>query len=157
VAITYHWIDQHMEPMSAVFDVVQLTQRHTAPELAIAIARRIDMRTVEEQCLFGVVTDNARNVRKAAIALVESYSVVCDAAAGDTDARWRVFGSEDAMDDSGDDEEVGDEADGADEFDAMDRQRAWSCVAHTLNLCLKDAERAVTNGLGRVIDRCHRI
>lgn len=62
-----------------MLDLIPLRNiRHTAANLALAIASRIDSHTHEEQFFYGATTDNAKNVVAAAKMLVLQYETILE-------------------------------------------------------------------------------
>lgn len=115
LAITYHWCDATFKMHEAVLDSVPLEQSHTAEHLAKEIAKRVHFRSSDRQILYTGVTDNAANVRKACVAVVN---------------RLETLQQGGQLDEEDDDGPLQDEL-----------ERAIGCVAHSLNLAVGDLLR----------------
>ena len=112
LSITYHFLMPNLERVSLVLDAIPLPQRHTAHNIAMALAKRVDMRTPPNSVLFSAVTDNASNVVSAAKKIVRGLEGLLD----------------DAV-----------EGEANDEDDDAEAEYAIGCVPHTLNLVVRDA------------------
>lgn len=135
VSITYHW-SHRFERHSAVFDAVPLHVSHTAANLAVRIAERIDRRAREDQVLYLGVTDNASNVTLAAQLLVTKFEELLRVAADGSGTNDDFVLDAEMFDTSG----AGD----------ADVKRAFRCVAHTINLAVGDMLSTSADGNLRV-------
>jgi len=109
IALLFHYLDDSFQPCTSVLRVAVLEQRHSAAELARFIAQSIQKFSTDSQIMYCSVTDNASNVIKAARFLQNSLTV-----------------SNDTWDDM--------EVDESDET----KSRAFGCLAHTLELAVKN-------------------
>lgn len=66
LAVLYSFLDDDLRYHEVLLDVIPLgDRRHTADNLALEISTRVDQHTLDEQILYGGVTDNAKNVVQA--------------------------------------------------------------------------------------------
>lgn len=114
MAVTYHYVDvATLHPQAVLLDVIPYsTELHTANAIAVSVGKRVDNRSMDEQILRSVTTDNAPNVIKAARRILSSSAT------------------------SSLKEEDDDEEDEEESTDAIDN--ALGCMAHTLHLAVND-------------------
>lgn len=74
LAVVYTYIDESFKYSEALLDVIPLRdRRHTGDTLALEVVRRIELHTTKTQFFFGSTTDNAPNVKLAAVQAINCY------------------------------------------------------------------------------------
>jgi len=140
VALTFHYIlASSFTPQEAVMDLIPINVKHSAFNVAVAVAERIDLHTFPFHVFYGDVTDGAKNVVNAARLLITRFDELVKIATATTEVeRNQLVNDYDLQGDDDDDDDVinsgDDEEEETDELD-----RAFRCVAHSVNLCVGDA------------------
>jgi hypothetical protein len=90
LGLIFSYLDPKFQPRQDLFAVIHLTARtHDHMYLAHEIALAIDEYAAENQVLFGAVTDNGKNVVKAARQLIMNLDAVLDVNSGVVDT-WAL-------------------------------------------------------------------
>lgn len=170
VACVHRWIDESNGTLKeALLDLVWLGDKaHTAHNVALMLAERIDERTTSEQFFGGAATDNARNVVKAARTIVHQLEQVLAGArpVAAQQAAEVAVGNQQAADvlqfeaavNAFEEIEArvggdGDDDNAYEELPEIDQARTQTCVIHSVQLAILNTNQSDNVNLTELVHK----